>query len=291
MNAKKILITGYKGFVGTTFTQRLHEHDLTLIDLKDGNDAIDFFRQSNEKFDLIVHLAAFVGGRKAFVSHPTKLFNNFALDASMFEFCLRTRPDRVIYYSSSAAYPKSYQDKSYIIQPLDEHCFDLEHMYTPDPSIYGLSKLVGEHLAEHARSEGLNVYVFRPFSGYGEHQTLDYPFPSFINRIKTRQDPFVIWGNGEQTRDFIHIDDIVDGTLAVIKKADNVTVNLCTGVATSFNELAEQMFDISGFRPEIKHLTSEPVGVIHRVGDPTYMHTFYEPKISLEQGIIRSLNA
>jgi nucleoside-diphosphate-sugar epimerase len=116
---------------------------------------------------------------------------------------------------------------------------------------------------------------------------LDYPFPSFIARGKAKADPFEIWGNGEQTRDFIHIDDVVAGALAGCE-AGIETANLCTGRATSFNDLAELVTRIGGYKPALNRLSDAPVGVQYRVGDPTYMETFFKPSISLEEGIVRA---
>ena len=143
-------------------------------------------------------------------------------------------------------------------------------------------------LASHAREAGLVVHIFRPFSGYGADQALDYPFPSFIDRAKRGADPFHIWGDGSQVRDFIHIDDVIDGALAGCAAGIEVA-NLCTGFGTSFNDLAKLVAQVKGYVPTFQHLPSEPTGVHCRVGDPTYMKTFYEPKITLLEGIERSL--
>lgn len=286
----KILITGSEGFVGSHFKQKFHGVNLTCIDVSNGQDACKFFREDDTRFDLVIHLAATVGGRKVIDLEPFKLFNNFNLDSELFQWALRTRPAKIVYYSSSAAYPMDLQcEKSGI--KLTESDINLNRISSPDPSIYGISKLTGEHLAKYARNEGLNIYVFRPFSGYSEKQSLDYPFPSFIERTKRRKDPFEIWGDGEQVRDWIHIDDIVNATLATIKESDPITVNLCTGRPTSFNEFAGIATRMAGFKPKLEHRLDAPVGVRYRVGDPTLMNTIYEAKITLEEGIARALRA
>jgi len=82
-----------------------------------------------------------------------------------------------------------------------------------------VAKLSGEYLAGFAAKEyGLDVIVYRPFSGYGEDQDLTYPFPSIVRRAVRRESPFVVWGSGKQLRDFIHIDDVVE---AVFVTCDN----------------------------------------------------------------------
>ena len=154
----------------------------------------------------------------------------------------------------------------------------------PD-QLYGWAKLTGEQLADRARQAGVAVSVVRPFSGYGSDQDDCYPFPAFIDRALRREDPFQVWGDGEQTRDFIHIDDIVGAVMAMCEREISGPVNLCSGVATSFSNLARMVCDAAGYEPKIEHLISAPTGVHHRVGDPRLSARFYTPRISLSQGI------
>jgi nucleoside-diphosphate-sugar epimerase len=192
----------------------------------------------------------------------------------------------VVYFSSSAAYP-IYLQKTAYAQRLRETDINLKHIRTPDFS-YGWAKLTGETLAEYARAEGINVTVLRPFSGYGSDQALDYPFPSFIERAKRKAEPFQIWGTGKQARDFIHIDDIVLATFECITNKVQ-TLNLCTGRATTFIELAEMVMLQAGYLAPIQTEPTKPVGVEYRVGDPFKMLQIYTPKISLEEGIAKAL--
>jgi nucleoside-diphosphate-sugar epimerase len=285
----KILITGNAGFVGREFMKQLDGHDITGIDIVNGIDARDFFAKDDTKFDLVVHLAAIVGGRATIEGNPLKVATDLAIDSDMFQWALRTRPGRTVYYSSSAAYPTAYQTHTmkYI---LNENHIDLDSVMSPDLT-YGWAKLTGETLAKYASNEGLRVHVFRPFSGYGEDQDLDYPFPSFIARGKRKDNPFEIWGTGEQVRDFIHIEDVVSATLEAVNQDIQGPVNLGCGRATSFNELAELVSTEVGYTPEIKHILGAPEGVSYRVCDPSKLLTFYTPKISLEEGIRRAIRS
>lgn len=284
----KILITGDAGFVGRHFRRKFESqgHEVVGVDIVNGVDARDFFRTDDTYFDRVIHLAAVVGGRKMIEGSPLALAVDLSIDSEMFGWALRTRPGCVTYFSSSAAYPTHLQGKFSEIS-LRESDINMAHIRTPDFT-YGWAKLTGEMLATHARKEGLTVHVYRPFSGYGEDQALDYPFPSFIARGKRKADPFEIWGDGNQVRDFIHIEDVVAGAIAGCEAGVEIA-NLCSGRATSFNDLAQLVATAVGYTPAISHLTAEPVGVAYRVGDPTYMKTFYTPAISLEEGINRAL--
>jgi nucleoside-diphosphate-sugar epimerase len=102
-------------------------------------------------------------------------------------------------------------------------------------------------------------------------------------------DPFEIWGDGEQTRDFIHMSDVVDAVDEAIRQDIQGPVNLGWGRRTTFNELAKIVTEIEGYSPEFKHLPAAPVGVLNRIANPTKMLSFYTPKITLEEGIERAL--
>lgn len=284
----KILITGDAGFVGRAFHRALEKqnHEITGIDLVNGKEVRHFFATDTTQFDIVIHLAAIVGGRMTIEGNPLSVASDLAIDADMFQWALRTRPKHIVYFSSSAAYPIFLQRLAYQ-QKLREIDINLEHIRTPDFT-YGWAKLSGEMLASYARAEGLKVTVLRPFSGYGSDQALDYPFPSFIERAKRKADPFEVWGRGTQVRDFVHIDDVVGATFAAVIN-DVKTMNICTGRPTSFIELAEMVMLQAGYLAPIKNNLDAPIGVEYRVGDPTRMLEVYEPKISLEEGIALAL--
>jgi nucleoside-diphosphate-sugar epimerase len=284
----KILITGDAGFVGRAFHRALDGkgHEITGIDIANGIDCRDFFKKDETTFDVVIHLAAIVGGRATIEGNPLAVASDLAIDSDMFQWAIRTKPKHLVYYSSSAAYP-IYLQKTAYQQRLNERDINLDHIRTPDFS-YGWAKLTGETLARYARAEGIKVHVLRPFSGYGSDQAMDYPFPSLIARGKAKLDPFEVWGTGEQVRDFIHIDDVVAGTLEAITN-DIQTLNLCTGRPTSFIQLAEMIMLAQGYLAPIKKHPGKPTGVEYRVGDPTKMLQIYEPKISLEEGIAMAL--
>lgn len=287
----KALITGSSGFVGSKFVNFLESenYEITKVDVKNGIDCRDFFKQSEESFDLVVHLAAIVGGRETIEGEPLSVATDLSIDAEMFNWAMKTRPKKVVYYSSSAAYPTQLQSRG-MDTKLTESMIDLDDVHNPDES-YGWAKLTGEILARYARQAGIEVYVFRPFSGYGPEQDLTYPFPSFVKRVIDRVDEFEIWGDGTQVRDFIHIEDVVRATMACVERNVQEPINLGWGRPTSFNELAELFFLESGWRPPggVVHLLDKPKGVLYRCSDNSRMLKYYKPLISLQMGIQQSL--
>lgn len=277
----KILITGNKGFVGKYFTHALSELpnvNIRGVDIKDGLDCREFFKVDDTKYDLVIHLAAIVGGRESIEGRPLAVADNLSIDSEFFQWCLKTKPDKVIYFSSSAAYPVNLQiDPTTRLQEFD---ISLKFPGAPDMT-YGWSKLVGEYLAQFVD----NVYIFRPFSGYGWDQDLSYPFPAYVKRAIERQDPFDVWGTGTQTRDFIHMKDVVEAVLVAVREGIKGPINLGTGRATSFLNLAKMVCAEVGYIPQIRTNPDKPVGCSYRVANVTELLKFYTPKITLEEGI------
>ncbi len=158
-----------------------------------------------------------------------------------------------------------------------------------EPDDYGLLKLTGERMAAQARRAGVPVTVVRPFSGYGEDQGVDWPFGAFVDRARRRADPFEIWGDGQQVRDWIHVDDVVRGALAVAESGTEEPVSLCTGVGTSMSALAQMTCAEAGYYPVIQPRSDRPAGSTWSVGDPTALLRYYQPQVSLAEGVKRAL--
>jgi len=284
-----ILITGSHGFVGKAFRRALPYANLTLVDLKSGTDCRNFFKLETKQYDLVIHLAAIVGGRVQIEGNPLSLAVDLAIDAEFANWCMVTRQPYVVYFSSSAAYPIELQTLAKK-HKLKEKDINFKKIGAPDLT-YGWSKLTGETLMHYLRETGTKVLILRPFSGYGTDQDLTYPFPSIIQRAILNSNPFDIWGRATTTRDFIHIDDVVDAVITMVKNECNQTVNLCTGRPTTFLELAQIALRTLGVdkMPKFNILTDKPAGVAYRVGNPAMMSDYYTPKIDLEEGVHRAI--
>lgn len=293
---KRALITGACGFVGRHATKRLLDlgYEVIAVDnlSAEGSldpyywpnhlnccrsmklhfikaDAREIFTDTKSKFDIIVHLAAIVGGRVMIETQPLAVADDLAIDASMFRWATLARPQKIIYFSSSAAYPIGLQCDPSSCRDLREDDIDLSShaIGMPDMS-YGWSKLTGEFLARMASSQyGLDVTCLRPFSGYGEDQALSYPFPAILRRVQ-EEESIEIWS--DSIRDFIYIEDCIDGMLHFSNVVhDGSAINLGTGVATSFSGLVGLMSAAIGREdvPEIIVRDDKPRGVWRRVAD------------------------
>lgn len=294
----KALVTGDRGFVGRHFVDFLKERDWEVygLDIKTSpdEDVIPYFMSDDdEHFELVVHCAYEVGGRAHIDGKNMALANNLLMDSSMFNWALKGGANAVLYFSSSAAYPIDYQRNTYH-QRLHEGLIYLDEVKQPD-SNYGWAKLTGERLARNAQELGLRVHVVRPFSGYGFDQGLEYPFPSIVKRALAGT--LEVWGPAGQTRDWIHISDVIEGAYEIYKQDVRTPVNLCTGIPTEMGVLMMKAFYMAnGMNYEtfhtldVNYLEDKPTGVFYRVGDPKKMLQYYQPRISLEDGIREAID-
>ena len=316
----RVLITGYAGFIGRRFVLKLLESDDNEIVGVDNmysglprglwymqprypdrlaqvqDDVRNWFKHKRNyasNFDLVIHCAAIVGGRLNIDGDPLAVATDLSIDAELYNWIVRGQClPKLIYFSSSAAYPVELQTKTCNCDLAETHLsFNSSRISMPDQT-YGWSKLCGEYLAKFAVEKyGLDVKIYRPFGGYGEDQDFSYPFPSIIRRILRREDPITVWGSGDQQRDLIHIDDIVEGVLQtynVLKPGE--VLNLGSGVGVSFRKLAEiahQVLMPESLKCKVVNDPTKPEGVFRRVADAYKMQQLYEPKVWLEQGIAR----
>ena len=317
---KRALVTGGAGFVGRHFVRRLLGDGWQVLIVDDLSSGIppyewnmgktvqfspgqlDFWKEDlrdwissggkADPFDLIIHCAAVVGGRLKIDGDPLAVATDLAIDSDFFNCVVKAKnKPKVVYFSSSAVYPVELQSRHRYCKLSELHVTPgMSRIGRPDMT-YGWAKLTGELLAQHAvKTYNADVVIYRPFSGYGEDQSFDYPFPSVVRRVVNRENPIMIWGSGDQVRDFIHIDDIVEAVMQtkdVLKPGE--VLNLGTGVATSFRDLVTEagvaLWSHDRKTVEVRCDTTKPEGVFYRVADTYKLDRFYKPRITLEEGI------
>jgi len=242
------------------------------------------------------HLASIVGGRKKIEEEPLVVGLDLAIDSVFFMWASKTGAvGRLLYASSSAAYPIDLQGEDGSV-PLRESYIDIPNAKIGMPDLtYGWSKLTGEFLT-HLLAQGDDVPAccVRPFSGYGEEQDTTYPVPAIAARAAAREDPLVVWGSGQQSRDFVHIHDCIEAMRqAIARIEDGSGVNIGSGKPTSFLEVASLYAKLAGYEPEVKGTGEGPVGVHARYADveTARERLGWEPTISLEEGLGRVLAA
>lgn len=320
----RVLITGGAGFVGRHFARYFLQRgdEVWVVDpIVAGTGGIDpaagwplfdprdftnfhfvqvdcreFFRSHmNQSFDVALHLAAVVGGRLMIERNPLAIADDLSIDSEYWQWAVQARPKKTICFSSSAAYPIKFQrEDSYVL--LSEEMIDFgDDIGMPDMS-YGWAKLTCEYLARLAYDRyGLASVCYRPFSGYGIDQDDTYPFPSICKRsiAVSAGEPFVVWGNGQQMRDFIHIDDCVRGVIATMDAVNNGdAINLSTGILTSFLEFARLATRACGYDTRIIGRDDRPAGVFARGGATTLQESLgFAPSVEFSQGIYAAITA
>jgi len=319
---KKILITGGAGFVGRRFVKYFLDKGYQVIvvdniapltggiDPKNGWPLFNPYDYKNFKFynedcrlwfnrfkdkeiDYSLHLAAMVGGREIIENNPLAVADDLSIDSHYWQWAKLNKPKKTLCFSSSACYPINLQKKNNYRLLKEQDVNFSKDISVPDLT-YGWAKLTSEYLAKIAyEKHGLKSVCYRPFSGYGEDQDLNYPFPSICKRILQNKDKkkFTVWGSGNQMRDFIHIDDCVYG---VIKSMNNINngdpLNLSNGIFLNFKDFAKITAKITGYNPKVVGTTNKPEGVFARAGDTTKQKQFgIKYKITLENGIKKSL--
>lgn len=320
---KKILVTGGAGFVGRRFCKRYLDSgdqvycvDPVAIDtgginpdqgwpLYNPNDYDNFhffqedcrswFKQNEDNdFDYVFHLAAMVGGRAMIENRPLAVADDLSIDAEYWQWAEKAKPTKTVCFSSSAAYPIGKQTTENH-ELLTEDMISFENdIGMPDMS-YGWAKLTCEYLARLAyEKHGLKSVCYRPFSGYGEDQDDTYPFPSICKRAMAHVgEPVLnVWGTGEQMRDFIYIEDCVDGVLTTMDKIDDGdALNLSTGIYTSFKQFAQIAAEECGYEPEVVGLSDKPSGVFARGGDITKQAEYgFKYSLSFREGVRKAID-
>jgi UDP-glucose 4-epimerase len=262
-------------------------------------DARDFFSSridlgtlKEPAFGDAFHFAAVVGGRLTIDGNPLAVAIDLALDALCFNWAVQAKPERLLYASSSAAYPVDLQGEDGAVALKESDIEFGGRLGQPDMT-YGWSKLTGEYLARIAHQHyDLHTACVRPFSGYGEEQDLTYPVPSIALRAAKREAPLTVWGSGLQGRDFVHIDDCIEAALRVLAAVkDGSAVNIGSGKLINFREVARLFATLEGYEPEIKPVQDKPVGVHSRYADISLMKEVldWQPTISIEEGFGRVL--
>lgn len=311
---KPILVTGCCGFVGRNIVKLLLKQRQTIwgVDNLIGGrhprewltddfskdkfkffqlDCREFFKKNRKtKFGDVYHFAAVVGGRMTIDYEPLAVATDLSIDAEFFNWAIQAKPERILYPSSPAAYPIHLQNRKRLLKLKEKYISFEKKIGVPDMT-YGWSKLTGEFLARFAAKQyGLHVTCVRPFSGYGGDQDLTYPIPAIAQRVVDREDPLTIWGTGKQVRDFIYIDDCLEGMQKALDVISNGSaVNLGSGKPMNFIQVAKIFTKIVGYQPKIKPLVDKPVGVKYRCADITYMKKKlgWEPKVSAKEGFTR----
>ena len=268
----KILVTGSDGFLGRNAVQHLQEQGHTITGIDQDQNILQGL--PNKDFDVLFHFAAFVGGRKGIDNNLWGIAQNIEIDRLTFQWA-EQHVGKIIYPSSCAAYPRYLQTQAGTPMREDMAGGDAFDMY-------GMSKLTSECMLKFAR---VKSHVIRPFSIYGPGQSMDYPLPAIIERVK--QGECSVWGSGTQVRDWVHISDALRVFEYLIDREDPVVLNIGTGIPLTFKQVAETIYrEIHGKTVPVQTQTNEPEGAGYRYADITLLKNLgLEPTMSFAEGV------
>ena len=240
----KVLVTGGTSFIGSTLVDALLMRGASVRvvdDLSSGKlenvkehldkKRIEFINEDLRKsgvveralsgIDIIFHLAADHGGRGYVDLHQAGPASNLFLDGLLFWHAVKAKIKKVVYASSGCVYPNHIQTD------VKKELFLTENMVGPpydSDNMYGWAKLMAElTLKAYYKEHGLKAASCRYFTVYGPRGVENHALIAMIARAFIKQDPFEVWGDGNQIRNWTYVDDIVEGTILAAEKIDDGT--------------------------------------------------------------------
>src|SRR5262249_37187539 len=267
--------------------------EFTLGDLRDRA----FAREAVADREVVFHLAAAHGGRGFIDTHPADCASNLVLDGNVIDEAFRAGVERFCFASSACVYPVNLQ-----VKPVDGQTVYLREEWA-DPfkqgcaaadGEYGWAKLMGEMtLRAYWKQHGFKSVSCRLFTAYGERENETHAVIALIAKAFVSMDPYEIWGDGQQDRNFTYVGDIVEGMARAALAVDDASpVNLGTAEHIKIIDAARVIFDALGFQPnEIAFDTAKPVGVYSRAADLTRTRSLlgWEPATSFKEGLDRTV--
>jgi exopolysaccharide biosynthesis WecB/TagA/CpsF family protein len=303
----RVLVTGGGGFIGHHLVSRLKKEGYWVrsVDLKypeyepsaaDDSRILDLREWKNcvaatEKIDQVYNLAADMGGIGYITSsHADIARNNSLINLHMLEASRVNGVRRYLYSSSACVYPQGKQLDPNVKPLAESDAIPAD----PEPG-YGWEKLYAEQLCTYYREDyGLETRIVRFHNVYGPLGTYDggkEKAPAAICRkvaLANDGDQIEVWGDGNQTRSFMYIDDCVEGLLRLMHSPHHEPLNLGTDELVTINELVEMVSAIAGKRLVISHQLDKPQGVRGRNSDNHKILQLFgwQPSILLRQGLV-----
>ena len=311
---RKVLVTGGASFIGSHLVDALvdrgadvrvadnlssgkldniREHleagliEFHQVDLRDPGIA----QRMMEGVEIVFHLAADHGGRGYVDLHQAACATNLVLDGLVFMTAHRAGVDKVVYASSGCVYPNFLQTDPTEILYLTEDM--VGPPYDAD-NTYGWAKLMGEMtLKAYYKDYGLKSASCRYFTVYGPRGVENHAVMAMIARAFVGQDPFVVWGTGEQVRNWTYVSDIVRGTILAAEKIDDATaVNLGTMERTRVIDVVREVLRYTGHEAQIELHPEMPTGPYNRVADNSLTKELlgWEPEVAFMDGLHRTID-
>lgn|SRR3990167_8388333 len=297
---KKVLVTGGHGFVGTHLVSRLNALGAIVIaptqadyDLVDGNQVKAMYEDN--PCDMVIHLAAVVGGIGANRQHPGKFFyENAMMGIQMIEQARQFKIPKFVAIGTICAYPK--------FTPIPFKEEDLWNGYPEETNApYGLAKKMMLVQSQGYREEyGFNSIFLLPVNQYGPGDNFDpessHVIPALIRKcieaVDSGADSIEVWGDGSPTREFLYVKDTVEAiVLAAEKYNKSDPVNLGSAFEISIKDLVELVAKETGFKGKVRWDKTKPNGQPRRKLDTSRAKKEFgfESKTTFEDGLAETI--
>lgn len=296
LTGARIFVAGHRGMVGSAIVRHLAGEGCEILTV--GRDTVDLREQGqvrgwidSNRPDIIVLAAAKVGGIFANDSYPADfLYDNLMIEANLIEAAHRADIGRMLFLGSSCIYPKMAP------QPIAEESL-LTGPLEPTNEWYAIAKIAGIKLVQaYRRQFGRDYVSAMPTNLYGPGDNYDlagcHVLPALIRKAHEAklagEASMTIWGTGTPRREFLHVDDLADACVFLLKNySDNMHINVGSGSDVTILELAQMVREVVGFAGDLVCDTSRPDGTPRKLMDSSRLAALgWTPKIGLCEGIM-----
>tara|TARA_B100001245_G_scaffold186785_1_gene144959 strand:+ start:155 stop:1120 length:966 start_codon:yes stop_codon:yes gene_type:complete len=306
---KNILVLGGSGFIGSNLINALTEFSSNLkgtylnnkpriinpdiewikADLTNPN----VYKNLINNIDYVFISAAYTRGASVMVNSPMDLVTqNIVMNSYIFDQCYKHNVEKLLFISSSVVYPEKENISMVETQSMTGNP---PNIYFPVGWMKRYSELLGKTYSENIK-DGFKTVIIRPSNIYGPYDNFDpeesHVIPSLIRRVVNKEKPFEIWGDGKDQRDFIYIDDFIDGVINSFNTNFKYTeLNLSANKNFSINDVLNTLFKIEDYYPKVKYDLSKPQTIKsrHISNEKASKLIAFNPKINLLNGLTKTI--
>ena len=294
-NKPRVFVAGSTGMVGSAICRRLLleeypviKHQGHRVDLRNQSDAFELIKSLNPQWVFLA--AARVGGIYANNAFPAEfIYDNLMIQSNIINACYEMKVEKLLFLGSSCIYPRMAP------QPMKEE-YLLTGPLEPTNTPYAVAKIAGIVMTQsYRRQYGANFISVMPSNLYGPYDNFDlkksHVLPALIRKFheaKVAGTDFVeIWGTGDVLREFLHVDDLADACVFLMKNYNDLEIiNIGSGKDLSILDLAKLIREVVGYQGELKFQPAMPNGVNRKLLDISKISSLgWKPSISLRKGL------
>lgn len=294
LTGKRVWVSGHNGMVGSAIIRRLAHEDCEIltsersIDLRDPHLVREWMRDNNP--NVVIVAAARVGGIMANDTRPAEfIYDNTMIAANQIHQAHEAKVEKLLFLGSSCIYPK------HAPQPIPEEAL-LTGPLEPTNEWYAVAKIAGIKLCQAYRAQyGDDFISAMPTNLYGPGDNYDlttsHVLPALIRKMheakEAKQDEVTIWGSGNPLREFMHVEDLADACVFLLKNySHHDHINVGSGIETSIRDLALTIAKVVGFEGRLVFDRTKPDGTPRKLMDSKRLHTLgWKSMLPFEAGI------